>query len=68
MHSVTTNMLKEYTQYIRLLCINYGDLRYRFVNTTTKLIDRSYYIYDDYLYICRGPDTIETSVFKIQNC
>ena len=45
----------------RLLCIDYRDLKYRFVNTTTKLIDRGYYMYDDYLYTCRGPDTIETS-------
>ena len=62
MHSVTTNMFKEYTHDVyRLLCIYYGDLLYRFVNTTTKLIGRSYYMYDDYLYTCRGPNTIETS-------
>ena len=50
----------------RLLCIDYRDLKYRFVNTTTKLIDRSYHMYDDYLYTCRAPDTIKV-ITKLPN-
>jgi hypothetical protein len=47
---------------------DYGDLKYRYVTTTTTVIDRSYYMYDDYLYTCEDQIQQKHHVFKIQNC